>query len=175
MAESRFSVRSFLKKPVEQSKTDAVLRAGQVAPTACNLQPQRILVIRDEAALAKLKSCTKCHFDAPQALLVCYDKSLCWQRKYDGKQSGEIDAAIVTTHMMLEATNIGLGTTWVMHFDPQAVRDRFSLPETYVPVSILVMGYPAADAAPYPGHADIKPIDETVFYNTYSSDAKDEE
>jgi len=48
---------------------------------------------------------------------------------------------------MLEAASIGVGTTWVMHFDPAAMREAFAIPEDLEPVALLVMGYPAEDAA----------------------------
>ncbi len=167
LAQERFSVRSFTNKPVEQDKIDAILRAGQLAPTACNLQPQKILVIQSDEALARFRKCTVCHFYAPLAILTCYDKELCWKREYDGKISGDIDASIVTTHMMLEAANIGIGSTWIMHFIPEAVREEFHLPENYEPVSLLAMGYPAVDAKPYPGHSSIKQLIDTVSYNEF--------
>ena len=68
--EERYSVRQFSDKPVEQEKLDLILEAGRIAPTACNYQPQRILVIREPEGLDKLKQCTSCHFDAPLALLI---------------------------------------------------------------------------------------------------------
>jgi nitroreductase len=167
LAEKRFSVRSFASKPVEQEKIDAILRAGQVAPTACNLQPQKILVIQSDEALARYRNCTVCHFNAPLAILTCYDKSLCWKRVYDGKISGDIDVSIVTTHMMLEAANLGIGSTWIMHFIPEAIREEFQLPENYEPVSLLALGYPDENAEPYPGHNSIKQLTDTVFYNEF--------
>lgn len=66
----RYSVRKFEQRPVEQSALDAVLQAGLLAPTAKNLQPQRILVIRRQEDLEKLDRCTRCRFGAPCALLV---------------------------------------------------------------------------------------------------------
>ena len=167
LAADRFSVRKFDGRSVEPETLEAVLRAGQLAPTACNLQPQRILVINSEDGLARLRKCTHCHFEAPAALLVCHDKEACWKRSYDGKPSGDIDASIVTTHMMLAAAALGVGTTWVMHFDPEAVRREFSVPERLEPTALLVMGYPAEDAEPYPGHLARKKLEETVFYNEF--------
>lgn len=163
----RFSVRKFEEKPVEQDVIDKILKAGHLAPTACNIQPQRILVINSKDSLSKLQECTKCHFNAPAAMLVCYDKNECWQRKYDDKLSGEIDAAIVTTHMMLEATALGIGSTWVMHFNPMEMRKQFEIPDNIEPVSLLVMGYPSDDAKPFPGHLEFKNIDEIVSYNEF--------
>ncbi|MBE6049295.1 MAG: nitroreductase [Clostridium sp.] len=168
LVQSRYSVRKFSDKEVEREKIDKILRAGQVAPTACNLQPQRILVINSKEAINKFRKCTECHFNAPLAILVCHDKDKAWKRSYDGKSSGDIDASIVTTHMMLEAFNLGIGSTWVMHFIPEAIREEFNLPENYEATSILVMGYPAEDAKPFPGHADKKNLEETVCFNEFT-------
>lgn len=167
LAEKRFSVRQFLNKAIDEKDLNRILRAGYVAPTACNRQPQRILVINSEEGLAKLKKCTSCHFGAPAAMLVCYDKNECWKREFDAKTSGDIDASIVTTHMMLEAADLGIGTTWVMYFIPEAVREEFHIPDNIEPVALLVMGYPAQDASPFPGHSEFRPLEETVLYNTF--------
>lgn len=164
----RYSVRKFEQRPVEQSALDAVLQAGLLAPTAKNLQPQRILVIRRQEDLEKLDRCTRCRFGAPCALLVCYDRDACWKReRYDGKPSGETDAAIVTTHMMLAAEAQGIGTTWVMHFDPEAVRREFSVPEPCEPCALLVMGYPAPDAQPSAMHFQTLPEERLVFFDRF--------
>ena len=167
LAARRYSVRKFREEKVRQEDLDKILKAGMLAPTAHNDQPQRILVINSDEALEKLKKCTACHFNAPTALLICSDKDACWTRKYDGKKSYDIDAAIVTTHMMLEAENIGVGTTWVMHFRPQVVREEFALPDNYEASAMLMMGYPAPDAEPYPDHFEFKDEKELVFYNEF--------
>lgn len=169
LAEERYSVRKFIDKAVEQDTLSKIIKAGHVAPTACNRQPQRILVINSEESIAKLRKCTECHFGASTAILICYDKEECWKRKYDGKTSGDIDASIVTTHMMMEATSLGVGTTWVMHFNPEAVRVEFAIPDNIEPVAILVMGYPATDAKPFPGHMEFRPLEDIVRYNEFSS------
>lgn len=168
LAASRYSVRQFSDKPVEKEKLDAILEAARVAPTAANKQPQRILVIESEQAKAKLKECTRYHFDAPLALLICYDKSVSWKRSFDNDDAGTVDASIITTHLMLQAFELGIGSTWVAFFDPQKVREQFQLPENYIPVALLPLGYPAADAQPNPRHTERLPIDETVFYNEFS-------
>lgn len=167
LAKDRYSVRDFSSKPVEPEKLEKILMAGQAAPTACNLQPQRILVIQDEEALQKMRKCTKCHFNAPLALLVCYDKEECWKREYDGKNSGDIDASIVATHMMMEAYSLGIGSTWVMYFIPEAVKEELKLPDTYEAVSLLVMGYPSENVKPHANHLNRKKREETVFYNSF--------
>lgn len=167
LAAKRYSVRNFSTQEVEKEKLEYVLKAGQLAPTAGNLQPWRVLVIEDRQARTKLRDCTECHFNAPVALLVCGSKEDAWDRPYDSKNSGDIDCSVVTTQMMLAAVDIGLGTTWVMHFDPVKMREVFNIPASLEPVALLPMGYPAPEAAPNPMHSDRKPLDQTVVYNTF--------
>lgn len=164
LAQDRYSVRKFTSESVPKDVIDKILKAGHVAPTACNYQPHRIFVMQSAEALEKLKNCTRCHFDAPLAMLVCYNKDECWVRKYDGENSGFVDASIVTTHMMMEATELGIGSTWVMHFNPAKMVEEFAISDNLVPVALLVMGYPASDAAPIDMHSKFKNMDEIVSY-----------
>ena len=167
LIKERFSVRKFLDRAIEKEKIERIIESGHLAPTACNLQPQKILVIESNEAIEALKKCTRCHFDAPLAMLVCYDNDRCWTRKYDEKKSGEVDASIVATHMMLGAWNEGIGSTWVMHFDPVAMRKEFNIPDELVPVALLVMGYAADDAEPKHYHSEYREIDDVVIYNKF--------
>ncbi len=164
LIKDRFSVRSFKPQKLGNEDIEKILYAGHLAPTGCNNQPQRIYVIQSDEAIARLKICTKCHFNAPNAMLVCYNKDEVWRRKYDGKSCGVADASIVATHMMLAAHDVGVGVTWVMHFDPEAMVREFEIPENIVPVALLVMGYPHDDAKPIDMHFKYRPIDETVIY-----------
>ena len=163
-ASERYSVRKFEDRHLEQPVIEKILEAGHVAPTGCNYQPQRILVINTDESVEKLKRCTKCHFDTKTAMLICYNRNESWVRKYDGALSAPVDAAIVTTHMMLMAHSIGLGCTWVMHFDPNAMRKEFNIPEHYEPAALLVMGYPHKEDEPLPLHSSFRPIEEVVYY-----------
>ena len=163
----RYSVRNFIPEHLPQTVIDSILAAGHKAPTGCNYQPQRILVLNTDEAIAKLKGCTKCHFDAPTAFLVCHNKEESWERKYDGARSSPVDAAIVATHMMLAAHNEGIGCCWVMHFNPFAMRDAFGIPESIEPVALLVMGYPSSEAKPLALHYESRPMDEVVFYDHF--------
>ena len=164
LAADRYSVRKFQSTPVPQELLEQILKAGQLAPTAVNFQPQKVLVLRSAESLEKLKKCTECHFNAPLALIVCSDSSRSWTRPFDGKSSGDIDASIVATHMMLEAADLGLGSTWVMFFRPDDVKAQFALPAGVEPVAILPMGYPADDAAPAPKHSECRPMEELAEF-----------
>ena len=163
----RYSVRNFKPEHVTDEDISKILNAGHVAPTGCNFQPQRILVLNTDESLEKLKKCTKCHFDAPCAMLVCYNEEESWKRPYDGALSAPVDAAIVTTHMMLEAHNIGVGSCWVMHFNPTAVREEFNIPDNVIPTALLVMGYPSDEAKPFEFHDKFRPLEDVVVYDTF--------
>ena len=163
----RYSVRNFKPERLPQAIMDKILEAGHKAPTGCNYQPQRILVLNTDESIAKLKECTKCHFNAPTAMLVCHNKEESWVRKYDGALSSPVDAVIVTTHMMLAAHNLGVGCCWVMHFDPAAMRESFNIPDNVEPIALLVMGYPSDDAKPLDLHDQFRPMNEVVFYDKF--------
>ncbi|WP_310603705.1 nitroreductase family protein [Anaerosporobacter sp.] len=164
LAESRYSVRQYSDKPIEQEKMKRILRAAQVAPTAANKQPQRIFVLQSDEALAKVKAITPYSFHAPTVLLICSDSRESWKAK-DGHNSGPIDAAIAITHMMLEAFDEGIGSCWVRGFDKNVLAETFELPDYLEPVALLPIGYPAENSKPYPGaHDNRLPIEETVTY-----------
>lgn len=169
LAKTRYSVRKFEAKSVEQEKTDLLLEAGRLAPTAHNNQPQRILVLNTGDSLEKLSRCTPFTFGAPLALIICYDKTVSWKRPFDGQDMGSVDASIVATHIMLAAASIGLGSTWVGHFDPAALRRAFPMPENLVPVAILPIGYPDQTSTPNPNHTKRHALSHTAFYNSFPS------
>ena len=168
LIEERYSVRSFKPEHLPKTVIDKILDAGHKAPTGCNFQPQRILVLNTDEAIEKLKGCTKCHFGAPTAMLICHNSDESWKRVYDGALSSPVDAAIVTTYMMLAAQNEGVGSCWVMHFNPAAMRENFNIPENTEPVALLVMGYPSDDAKPLDMHFKSRPLEETVTYNSFT-------
>lgn len=167
LIKERYSVRNFKTEHLPNEVINKILEAGHLAPTGCNYQPQRILVLNTDEAINKLRDCTKCHFGAPTAMLICHNKEESWTRKYDGALSSPVDGAIVTTHMMLAAHNEGVGCCWVMHFDPAAMRESFNIPKNIEPVALLVMGYPTEDAKPLEMHFKTRPIDEVVFYDSF--------
>lgn len=163
----RYSVRSFKPEHLPQEIIDKIIKAGHLAPTGCNYQPQRVLVLNSDESIEKLKGCTKCHFGAPTAMLVCHNKDESWKRPYDGAISSPVDAVIVATHLMLAAQNLGVGSCWVMHFDPQKMRSSFNIPDNIEPIALLVMGYPSDNAKPLDLHFKTRPISETVFYDSF--------
>ena len=167
LSKKRYSVRKFTDKPVDEESLNKVLEAGRLSPTAVNRQPQRIVVLNEKESLTKIKKCTKYHFDAPVVMIVCYDSDESWKNPFSGTDGGVLDATIVITHMMLEAAELGLGTTFVGYFDPKVLIKEFDIPKNLVPVALLPLGYPADDAEPSPSHGSRKEISETVRFNSF--------
>ena len=148
LAKERYSVRKYKDLPVEQEKIDKILEASRVAPTACNKQPQRIYVVQSQQMREKLASVCRFTFDAPVVMAVCYDKTKEWRNNLAPYTSGETDAAIACTHMMLEAWELGLGSCWVAWMNPDEVAAVLGIPENEQLLALLPIGYAAEDAAP---------------------------
>ena len=161
----RFSVRDYADKPIEEEKLQAILEAGRIAPTAANKQPQRVYVIRSSKGLEKIRSITRCAFNAPAVLLFTYDEEEQWKSPLEpGFTSGHQDVSIVATHMMLAAWDLGIGSCWVNFFPNSETVKAFGLPETEKAVLLLPIGYPAEGAKPAPMHSKKKDMDQLVKY-----------
>ena len=124
----RYSCRKYEKRVVEPEKLDAILEAGRLAPTACNNHPVRVLPCTTPELLEKAAACQPRFardgsvFGAPVVLLVCGVDDDAWVRPYDQMNAAPIDTAIVCDQMMMQATELGLGTCWVCHFKPEIAR-----------------------------------------------------
>lgn len=164
LSAERYSLRKFSSQPVEREKLEAVLEAGRNAPTAHNLQPQRIFVLQSAAALEAVDGCAGAHFHPPVVLVVAYDPQEAWKRENDGKNHGEIDAAIAAAQMMLQAADLGLGTTYVGMFDPAKLLAAFPEMAGLTPIALLPLGYPAEGAHPSRLHTDRKPMRDLARY-----------
>ncbi len=160
--ESRKATRKFSDKKIEQEKLDKILNAGRIAPTAKNLQPFKIYIIQSEIGLNKLDKATRCRYGAQTVLLICGDKENAYTKK--DYSTFEMDATIVTTHMMLEATNIGIDNIWIEMFDKKILMEEFEIPKNLIPVCLLPIGYRSKLCPPSPFHKVRKDITALVEY-----------
>lgn len=164
LSAQRYSLRKYSDRPVETEKLSAILESGRNAPTAHNNQPQRIFVLQSREALEKVDGCINSHFRPPVILIVAYDPAVSWKREGDGKDFGEVDAAIVATQIMLQAADLGLGTTYVGMFQPEKLCEEFPEMAGLEIVAVLTLGYPAEGAHPSRLHADRRPLEDLVKY-----------
>lgn len=140
IAKMRFSTRSYTNKEITQETLDLIIESAHVAPTAANLQPVRLLVVKSNEAKEKLSKAANI-YNAPIAIIVCADTTKAWTRPFDGMHTTAIDASIITDHMMLTATEQGLGSLWICYFKPDVIKREFNFPKNLEPINILAIGY----------------------------------
>ena len=163
LAKERYAVRAFKETPVENEKIELILEAAKIAPTACNNQPQKIYVVKSAEKLKALAALTPCTFGAPVVFIVGYDNERSAKGMiYEGHDFGDTDAAIVCTHMMLEAEELGLGSCWVGYFNEAKVKEALGLPENVRVRDLLPIGYAADNATPAPLHSKYREMSDMV-------------
>lgn len=147
---SRYSVRDYRRTEIPEDVLNSVLQAFVMAPTAANRQSMGVVVVRTEGREAELRRVYAADWfvQAPVVLVACAVTSGCWVRRSDGKSYADVDVAIAMDHMVLAATNLGLGTCWIGAFDPAAAREVLALPEGVEPIAMTPLGYPADEAPP---------------------------
>ena len=164
VVKNRYSCKKYSDRKVEDEKLQAILEAGRLAPTAKNLQEQRIYVISSAEGLAKIDSVTPCRYGAPTVLVVAFDKNNVFTYPGGKADSGVEDAAIVATHMILAAAAEGVDSCWVNFLDPDRLAQILGLPDNEEILMVMDLGYAAEGAGPLPNHASRKPLSETVRY-----------
>ncbi|HLN22235.1 MAG TPA: nitroreductase family protein [Bacteroidales bacterium] len=145
LIQSRESVRSY--DPDRQLTRETLLRiveAGRSAPSACNNQPWKFVVICSGDILEKVRGSYHREWfkKAPHILIV---KGFCnrsWKRISDGYNSIETDLAIAMTHIILAAANEGVGTCWIANFNPDILSKALDLKDDEVVFGITPLGYP---------------------------------
>ncbi len=146
---SRYSVRAYKPDPVEDDKLQQVLEAARLAPTAANRQPFQLIVIHTagrEEELGRIYG-APWFVQAPLVICICGLPGQGWVRA-DGKNYTDVDVAIVMDHLILAATDLGLGTCWIGAFDPRAARQVLGIPDDVEPIAFTPLGYPADQPKP---------------------------
>lgn len=162
LAKNRYSCRAYSQKQPEQEKIDYILRCAQVAPTAKNCQPQKILVVKTKENLKKLADVCPCTYGAPVVFVIACDNTLAAAHLSGGGNFGETDCAIICTHMTLAAKEVGLDSCIVGWFVDKDVKNALNIPDNYTVYDILPVGYAGQNGAPSPRHFDCKDLNETV-------------
>ena len=160
----RYACKKFDSRAIPRETLLEILEAGRVAPTAKNLQEQRIHVLESAEALLKFDQASPCRYGAPVVLIVGFNKDEVFHYPGGRFDSGREDASIVATHLMLAAKNAGVESCWVNRFDPEEMAALLGLPGNEEVLMALDLGYPAEDAGPLPNHSNRKALEETVAF-----------
>lgn len=158
LIKTRVSCRDYLEQPVPEELISSCLEAARWAPSACNRQPWRFVVVRDQELRHRL--CDegllpgipmKWARQAPLIVALCVKKSFATHTlapMISGISYQLLDAGIAGEHLVLEAHAQGLGSCWIGWIKPRKVRKLLALPSDITPVSLLTLGYPRTVAQP---------------------------
>ncbi|MBI4181247.1 MAG: nitroreductase family protein [Chloroflexi bacterium] len=150
LVQERYSVRAYKSDAVADDKLEQVLEAARLAPTAANRQPFRLIVIHTAGKEEELKRIYNRDWFVQAPLVICACKLPVqgWVRRQDSKNYDEVDVAIAMTHLILAATDLGLGTCWIGAFDPAVARQVLGLPDDAEPIVFTPLGYPNDEPKP---------------------------
>ncbi|MGB9769265.1 MULTISPECIES: nitroreductase family protein [Caldisericum] len=162
----RRSVRNYQEKDVEEEKLKEVLEAGRLAPSACNIQPWKFVVIKDKETRKKMVSaCANQKFvgEAPVLIVGCItERGYLMGGWYD---SNILDLGIALDHMTLQAAHLGLGTCWIGAFNEGEVKKLLNIPQNVRVAAILTLGYPRNGNI---FEKDRKSLEEVVSFEKFS-------
>jgi len=165
LVNKRYSVRAYKPDPIEDEKLNHIFDIVRLAPTAANRQPFQVIVIHTAGREDELKHIY--HRDwfvtAPVIICICTQPSKAWVRGLDGKNYSDVDAGIIMDHLVLAATELGLGSCWVAAFNPEQARQILHLPDGVTPLLFASLGYPAD----HPEQKERKPISELIHYENW--------
>lgn len=164
LVERRYSVRSYKPDPIDEKILEGILEAVRMAPTANNRQPFQLIVIHTAGRKEALKRIYHRGWfvEAPLVICACGLPERAWRHK-NGKNYVDVDVAIAMDHLILAATEAGLGTCWIAAFDPQAAREVLGIPQAVEPIAFTPLGY----AADRPGRKERKPLSDLVRYENW--------
>ncbi len=142
----RRSIRKYKETPVEDEKLEMILESARIAPSAANRQEWRFIVVKNEKTRNKLvDACNGQKFvgEAPVTIAACSTESErvmpCGQHAYT------VDLSIAVSFMILEATELGLGTCWLGAYDEEKVRNVLEIPERIRVPAMFTLGYANED------------------------------
>jgi nitroreductase len=147
----RRSVRAFDGKPIEKERMDVILEAARLAPSSCNSQPWRFVVVDDELLLKKIAKAQPIgpnvnkFLENAGAIIACVDEPKLFIHKAAdmiNRDNQRIDVGIAMEHMVLVAAELGIGSCWIGWFSEKKVKELLRIPEKKTVSVLLALGYP---------------------------------
>jgi Nitroreductase len=152
---SRRSVRNYKTDPVEREKINSILEAARLAPSACNAQPWKFIVVETPAlkdavvkeGLNNLVVSNKWASECPAIIAVCSKTKFLVHNIAEKIQDVDyhlIDLGIACEHLVLKAEELGLGTCYIGWFKGKEIKKVLNLPASYKVECLITLGYPKA-------------------------------
>jgi nitroreductase len=165
--EKRKSIRSYKPQEVSEEDLNYVLEAFRKAPSAKNLQPWKLIVVRDRKKINDLAvACNNQTFltQAPVLIVACALEEEAYGKMGGYMSSFPVDIGIAMEHLILAATEKGLGTCWIGAFNEKLVKDVLDIPDNVRVVALTPLGYPAEEGR----LRSRKSLSEIVCYDRYT-------
>ncbi|MFC1952851.1 nitroreductase family protein [Chloroflexota bacterium] len=162
LVKKRYSVRSYKSIPVEDDKLNKILEAARLAPTGSNSQAFQLIVIHTAGREEELKPLYNKDWFTQAPIIICACAVSVPDQPYNESRQYR-NIAIVMDHLIMEATDLGLGTCWIGAYDQEATRKILGIPEDAHPVILATIGY----ADDQPKEKVRKPIEELVRYERW--------
>lgn len=173
LVQNRQSDRAFDKeRAVEEDKLNRILETARLAPSACNAQPWRFVVVTDAALSIEVGKAAaglgmnKFAKDAPVHILIVEESANITSLlggKWKDKHFPLIDIGIVAAHISLAAESEGLGSCIIGWFDEPKIKSLVGIPASKRLLLDIVVGYPLKGKR----KKVRKPKDKVTSYNRY--------
>ena len=147
----RRSIRGYKADPIPQPALDRILEAVRIAPSACNLQPWRFLILTSPARQALACECYArgTWLAAAPVIIVALGHTQAAWKRVNGSSAHVIDVSIAMEHLVLAAAAEGLGTCWICAFDQELLRRKLGFAAEWEAVAMTPLGYPNAEPRPF--------------------------
>jgi len=149
--ETRHSIRKYKADEVTDDLIQEILEAGRLAPTGRNTQPQKFYIIKSEEDKQKLKENNIFKQDfvyqSPVIIICCadlnfYNESYGPMSQADANFKASRDMGIVSAFMILQATELGLGSCYIGSMEKEKIKIVLNIPQDYVVPYVITVGYP---------------------------------
>jgi nitroreductase len=168
---NRRSVRAYDPRPIEPASYQRLRDALRFAPSACNFQPWRFILVEDtqmKANIAEASNGQTWMAQAPLIVVACGFPVQAYKKMGGYFNSVDIDLAIALDHLSLVAAGDGLGTCWIGAFDEQAIKKLLEIPKEVKIVALMPVGYPAGPDLIRPLNEEKRKPEKEIFnLNTY--------
>ncbi len=144
---TRRSVRAYSSKPLPADVLERMKQSLRCAPSACNLQPWRFILVMDEKlrnAVAQASCGQSWMAGAPVIVVACGFPDQAYKRMGGYGNSVDVDLAIALDHLTLAAVAEGLGTCWIGAFKESEVKKLLDIPDSVKVVAMTPLGFPAS-------------------------------